>query len=406
MAHLQTEKIKEIIEQLSTEIKNNYVFPEIANELVEKLHQNTNNYLQITHARKLEQIITKDLQQWSNDKHFYFEYNPKEAHLGEERGEYQISDEELKIGYHHNYFIRKVECLPGNIGYILINDFFQLEHSGDPIFHALQFLSTTEAIILDVRYNGGGDSDVIQFLISYFLEPKAILLETFSEPRKNREQQLYSLSYVVGRRFPKKPIYILTSSRSASAAEHLAYDLKNLQRASIIGEQTKGAANFPDVIPIAHTFLLWLPIGRPINPHTNGNWEGIGVEPDIKINQDRALYIAHKTAIQEIMKDKSVNETQEQLLHFDTELIEAIYNPVSPKVSDELLGKYGSWSVVSKNKGLYFNYNNIDLEMITHDNIQFFVNEMFRIRFTTTNDTVSVELFNKMMLRETSIHKD
>jgi len=104
-----------------------------------------------------------------------------------------------------------------------------------------------------------------------------------------------------GKRFGQtKPVYVLTSRRTFSGAEEFSYNLKHLKRATIIGETTGGGAHPGGMRRIHANFSIFVPDGRAINPITNTNWEGVGVEPDVKVAADDALRTAQLLALKKI----------------------------------------------------------------------------------------------------------
>ncbi len=192
----------------------------------------------------------------------------------------------LKFEKYANFHIIKAERLSGKIGYIKLNDFSPAEFAEITIVGALKFLADSNAFIFDIRNNGGGYASMIALIISYFTEPNTKLLNTVYERRKNEYFQLLTIPYIPGKRFPNKPLYILIGSRKASGAERFAYNLKVMLRATLVGETIRGAANPIDTFPILNEFVLWLPIGRPINPISKDNWEGKGFSLHVEISQE------------------------------------------------------------------------------------------------------------------------
>ena len=118
----------------------------------------------------------------------------------------------------------------------------------------------------------------------------------------NSTREFFTTAEVEGRRYGNsKPVYVLVSNRTFSAAEEFTYNLKNLQRATIVGETTGGGAHPGGVRRITDHFGIWLPNGRAINPITKTNWEGTGIEPHIKAEAARALDAAHLDALKKLL---------------------------------------------------------------------------------------------------------
>ena len=84
---------------------------------------------------------------------------------------------------------------------------------------------------------------------------------------------------------------LLTSSSTASAAEHLALALKRTGRATLVGETTAGAGHYGRPIPVRR-YSVFVPFGRTYDPQAGQGWEGTGVAPDVATPADRALEVA------------------------------------------------------------------------------------------------------------------
>jgi C-terminal processing protease CtpA/Prc len=140
----------------------------------------------------------------------------------------------------------------------------------------------------------------IGFISSYLFD-KPVHLNDFFVRETGRRQSFHTTENVDGRRYGQsKPVYILTSNRTFSAAEEFTYNLKNLKRATIVGETTGGGAHPGGVRRINDHFGIWLPTGRAINPITGTNWEGVGIAPDIAVDPTEALPAAHLDALKKI----------------------------------------------------------------------------------------------------------
>ena len=203
-----------------------------------------------------------------------------------------------------NYGFQEVKILEGNIGYLDLRRFSNPEDAGGTADAIIEFLRNTNAIIIDIRRNGGGTPKMVQWIISYFMEGETFLLNTFYKRQGDFKKQFWTIPHPNNKRLPKTKLYILTSKRTFSAAEEFAYDLKHLKRATIIGEQTGGGAHPGGRIMASLNYNVWTPTARAINPITKTNWEGIGVVPDIKINADDALDIAYIKSLEDLKQEK------------------------------------------------------------------------------------------------------
>jgi len=203
-----------------------------------------------------------------------------------------------------NCGFEKVEHLSGNIGYVKFDMFADPEVCGPTAIAAMNLLSNVDAIIFDLRENGGGDPAMIA-LISTFLFDQPTHLNDLWERKNDVTHQYWTLPYVPGKRLDGKPVYVLTSKVTFSGAEEFSYNLKNLKRATIVGETTGGGAHPVSGQRIDDHFLIGVPYARAINPISKTNWEGTGVEPDVKVAASNALTTAEKLALEKVNMKKN-----------------------------------------------------------------------------------------------------
>ncbi len=235
----------------------------------------------------LAQKLSSDLRYISKDNHLSIRYKPKQAITLKRQEQRQASPSipaaaQLQKWQDQNYGFKTVQQLDYAIGYLKFDAFFPPQYAAPTATAALNFLRNSRAFIIDLRDNKGGSPAMIQFLSSYFLGHIPVHLNTFYWRPSNSYQEFWSLPYVPGKTHPDSPLYLLTSSTTFSAAEEFCYNLKHLQRATLIGSTTKGGAHPNEVERINNKLLLYVPKGRAINPITQSNWEGIGVRPHIE----------------------------------------------------------------------------------------------------------------------------
>ena len=118
--------------------------------------------------------------------------------------------------------------------------------------------------------------------------------------KQDTTTQYWTPPYVPGKRLTGKPVFVLTSKRTFSGAEEFSYNLKNLKRATIIGETTGGGAHPVSGHRVDDHFMIGVPFAKAVNPISKTNWEGTGVEPDVKVPADEALNVAKKMAAEQI----------------------------------------------------------------------------------------------------------
>jgi C-terminal processing protease CtpA/Prc len=295
-------------------MKEHYVFPEVADEIERSVRerQRRKEYDSITGAAELAKVLTAQLREVSRDKHVSVNYSYKPVPIRKENAEPTAEERQglRNYGEDINYGFERVERLAGNIGYIRLNLFFPTEYGGETAVAAMRFVADTEALIIDLRGNDGGHPNAIALLASYFFSHEPVQLSGLFQRRTNTIRQYWTMPYVPGERYIGKEVYILTSKRTFSGGEAFAYDLKNLKRATVVGETTEGAANPRDVYRINEHFWIGVPAARPVSPITQTNWEGVGVKPDVDVSAGLALKTAHLAALKKLL-EASAGSTDE-----------------------------------------------------------------------------------------------
>ena len=306
---------KQVIDGAIDQMRRAYIFAEVAEKMAAALQANESRqaYDGITAPREFAETLTKHLQDVSHDKHLRIIYDPNG--IPERRGAPTPEDRARMLAEdrRRNFGFQRVERLDGNVGYIELLGFSGSEEVAEAAVPAMNFVANTDALIFDLRRNGGG-SPVTIGLVSSYLFDKVVHLNDFYIRETDTRREFFTRAEVEGRRFgPTKPVYILTSNRTFSAAEEFTYNLKNLKRATIVGETTGGGAHPGGVRRISSHFGIWLPNGRAINPITKTNWEGTGIEPDIKVPSAEALRAAHLAALKKIRESATDTRHREEL---------------------------------------------------------------------------------------------
>ncbi|MFY9554704.1 MAG: S41 family peptidase [Blastocatellia bacterium] len=305
-----------VIEGALKRLNDNYVFPETAKKMEQAVRERIarKEYDQITSAKTLASTLQNHLQDVSHDKHLRIMYSA-EAMRPESEGNREPTPEEIaqEIEFLRtvNFGFEKVERLPGNVGYLDLRGFQPAQFGAETVVAAMNFLANTDALIIDLRRNGGGQPDMVALISSYLFDGETVHLNDLYFRPDNSTRQWWTLPYVPGKRYgTKKDVYVLTSNRTFSAAEEFTYNLKNLKRATIVGETTGGGAHPGGPRRINEHFAIWVPSGRAINPVSKTNWEGTGVKPDIEVPADHALKVAHIAAMKKVLEKVSAPERQ------------------------------------------------------------------------------------------------
>ena len=349
-----------IVDDVTTALNEVYVFPETARKMEEHVRRQlkAGAYDRLGALDAFTQKLTEDLQSVSHDLHLRVTWDP-EAPAGDAEGQ-PTAEQQARFAAQErrdNYCFRKVERLAGNVGYLKLDCFAPAELAGGTAVAAMGFLAGSDALIFDLRDNGGGSPTMIQLLTSYLMGGEPAHLNNFYIRKGDKTQQFWTQAWVPGTRLPDVPVFVLTSNRTFSAAEEFTYNLKNMKRATIIGETTGGGAHPVDLHRVqGYPVAVSLPFGRAVNPISGTNWEGTGVEPDVKTPAAEALAAAHSRALAAVA-EKATDPRQKAELEFARGLVEDRGKPpasLSPAELQAFAGTYGPRTVSVEDGALWY----------------------------------------------------
>jgi hypothetical protein len=291
------------IDAISSKLTEYYVYPDVAAKMIQAIqeHKKHGDYDSLTDGNEFADALTRDLQAVSHDKHLGVRYDPftSPEHSGASSGPHEPSPAEQaqfrKMLDQQNCTFSKLEILNHNIGYIKFGAFPPPDICGPTVVAAMNFVAHTDALIFDLRENHGGDPEMVDFMVSY-LFPRPTHINDLTNRHENETHQYWTLPWIPGPRLVDQPVYVLTSQKTFSGGEEFTFDLKTQKRATIVGETTGGGAHPVEGMPAGDHFTIGVPFGRPINPVTKGDWEGKGIEPDVKVSAADALTAAEKLA--------------------------------------------------------------------------------------------------------------
>lgn len=312
---IDTRHRAELIRDVSESLMEVYVFEDVATQMVKLINRKleAGEYDQFDTVGGLTGQVTADLQSISHDLHLNVRaaMPPPRNSGGEDLSPDERAQLRLNRARARNFGFQRLEMLPGNIGYLDLRGFEDTDIGGETAVAAMNFLANSSAIIFDLRQNGGGSPSMIQLISSYLFD-ESQHLNSFHVRRTDSIEQYWTQTRVQGPKMVETPVYVLTSGRTFSAAEEFTYNLKNMERATVVGETTGGGAHPVDLVVLDlgddHYAHLSLPYGRAINPITGTNWEGTGVTPNIETSAEQALDIAQF----EILKTLSATAVDEQ----------------------------------------------------------------------------------------------
>lgn len=371
---LTKDEKKEVVESINKLLDEYYISPEIAQKLIKQLSHNLEKgvYDAITDPVEFEAKLDQDIRAVSNDFHFKVIFDSewvadsRKALSPQEKRELQLK--EFAEAKKNNFGFRDVRMLEGKVGYLKFISFENPEWTAETLANAMNFLSNADALIIDLRNNTGGYSELMQILCSYFFNPNDVFVLPLVEINlrdkgKNILIQHNVLTSVQGKKMLEQDLYILTNYRSFSAAEWTSFVLQNRKRATIIGEKTIGGTHPADRKIVSDRFSINIPFGTMLDAVTKNHFEGIGVKPDIAVPAKDALLTAQIVALEKLAKKHPENKANYE---WHLQALKAKQKPIS--VSDETLksyvGKYGIISLLWENGKLISQREGIRTELI------------------------------------------
>lgn len=366
---------------------DNYVDAEICSTLRDSLFllDASGDYTGSVSNEELILKLSADLRRLTGDKHVRINFIEQSDRT---EGIYHHSilsppKTDLETGY--NYFIRRAEWLPGNIGYLRFDAFADPQYAGEKMTAALSLLNSCEAIIIDLRYNGGGEEEMVKFLAAWFLEETTLLNQIYF-PRLDSMGQSWTPTCVPGKKMAGTDLYILTGMATASAAEAFTYSLKALGRATIVGEKSNGAAHWVDYFYYpALQMEIKLPVARPVNPITKTNWEKTGITPDIIVPEYLAFEKAYRAALEKklplITDKKRLSDIKWSMRLLDEKIKDEKFSNVN---LEDFSGKYENLEFMVKENKLFWHQpdgTEYQIVQLSKDNFVFTDTEDYIIRF-------------------------
>ena len=320
----------EMIEAVLSALNENYVYPDVAKAMEAAVRAKIaeGSYDRLSDAGQLTGMLQSDLRAVCKDKHLSLQYSDAPLPMpGEDGAEGDHAGDDGPDSWadglrQRNWGFQKVEVLEGNVGYLDLRNFAPVnEESSGVAAAAMNFLAGSDALIIDLRQNGGGDPAMVAFLSTYLFGEESLHLNSLEEPRRGTTHQWWTLPFVPGRRFgPDKPVYVLTSHYTFSAAEEFSYNLLNLERATLVGETTGGGAHPVDSVVVHPHIVVRLPFARAVNPISGTNWEGTGVPPHIETDANSALAEAHLAAVDSLIDQAGDSPRRASLLELAKQL--------------------------------------------------------------------------------------
>ena len=381
-------------------VESRYVFP----ERVPAIRDRLNGALAAGRYDTAEpgvfaERVSADLRESSGDGHMYLTNAPAE-YAAAVTSDVEAEDNPALLAIwaeaarRSNHGLTETRILPGNVRYLRINGFHWVhDRTGQAYDDALRFLHEGDAVVIDLRGNGGGDHAAVRYLLSHFMEPDQLDI-TFLEAGKDPVQSR-TLDHLPAGRIKGKPLYVLINRQVGSAAEAFAYDVQQFRLGTLVGAVTAGAANNNTFVPIAPGFMLSVSYGRPVHPVTGGNWEAEGVAPDVAVDPGTALEVAHGLALETLLARAEADPVDRAGWEWAQTAVQARVQPVdvAPERLTALAGSYGGRAIVLENGALFWRRSNgqkARLVPLTADGLFTVDGSDDRLRMRLTGDALEV----------------
>jgi hypothetical protein len=298
--NLSAAERQRVVAEAVANLKEHYIYPDVAQKMADELlaHERRGEDNAATNGATFADLLTKQMREVSQDMHLELVYS--ETPLPQQPAEPTPEDlaRYRKSMEQQNCMFERVQMLAHNIGYLKLNFFPDTSVCRSTATAAMASLNHTDAIIFDLRDNTGGFPDMVALISSYLFDHPEYLYN----PRERPTQQSWTKSPVPGNRLADKPVYVLTSAKTMSGAEQFCYDLKMLKRATLVGETTAGRAHAGVWHRLDDHFGMGIPETQAVNPFSKNDWEGAGVEADVKVHAADALETAEKLAAGNLRK--------------------------------------------------------------------------------------------------------
>lgn len=292
-----------IVDAAAKAVEAAYVYPALGKQMAQSIRQHLarGDDAAFTDGPDLAVALTKQLDEISHDRHVRVEWQAMAPPPGssdetpEDETRMKREFEKMNCGF------SKTERLAGNVGYIKLDVFGPADLCGASATAAYAALGDVDAVIFDLRDDGGGFPDMITYVESYLFAKRTHIYDMYNR-LDNKATPIWTNPDVPGKKLPTQPVYVLTSARTFSGAEAFAYDLQTTKRATVVGEVTGGGAHPTGPVALDAHFVLMVPSSRPINAVTKTDWEGSGVKPDVSVPAAEALDKAQQLAADKLAK--------------------------------------------------------------------------------------------------------
>jgi hypothetical protein len=345
-----------VVAEVRRIIAERYVLPERRPALDAILAQGlASGRYDVADPGQLAERINADLDTAGHDRHLNFRYDPQAAAGLAARTERGVPDPAVmeRMARRLNHGVAELRVLPGNVRYLAYDGFIWTgPQTAAALENAMRFLAGGDAVIIDLRRNGGGSPEAVQYLVSHFLPPDRPLV-TFYMNGQPAPDRLATLAELPAGRMVGRPLYVLISNGTASAAEEFTGHVGGYRIGELVGETTAGAGFRNDIVPVAGGFVLSVSVGRAVLASTGRDWEAVGLAPTVPAEVGRALDVAHALALRRLAA--AATPPERARLEATAEGVAARAERRTPALPlAAYAGNYGERTIVADGGRLYY----------------------------------------------------
>jgi hypothetical protein len=350
-------QVRQALTEVKTQTKAHYFNAAKRDEVIAAIEagERSGRY-EVANAAELATRLTEDLGKSSGDRHMYINWNPqlREAVAAAAGAGRESDDTDLnrRTSLARNHGLTQMRVLPGNIRYLRIEAFlWDGEASKKAYDDAMRFLGGGSAAVIDIRGNGGGSPEAINYLTSHFVDPNTLLMRFVFA---GREDKSVSQGRLPAGSLKGKPLYVLIDGGVGSASEEFAMHVAKFRLGQLVGQKTAGAGNRNELYPVSPGFVLSLSVGAALHGTDGKGWEAVGIAPTMAVEPSLALEKAQVSALNQLAAKAAGDEARSYAW-----AIEALNSKIQPVslAADALRpypGQFGERSVKLGDRGLIY----------------------------------------------------
>lgn len=277
-APLTPQQRSQAIEDIAREFERIYFLPAVG-ELVAadlRTRMRRGDYDRITSSRTLAEVLSRHIDAICKESHTEVAYFEEDQQADMPSSDPALAKKRAQERHARmvaaNFGFAPSERLPGNIALIRFDGFERAADAAPVVRQVMGDAADAAAIVFDLRTNTGGSTDLIPVIASFLFDAQPVHLFDQSNRHLGTYEESWTDPQMAAKRFGShKPVYILTSRETFSAAENFAYTLQQLGRARVVGERTPGGAHGAFGRPVTNHLVPMIATKRTIHAVTKSD---------------------------------------------------------------------------------------------------------------------------------------